>query len=406
MNRLAAARNGPLTAAVAAVVLIALVGCAADAPDGTPAANGGGGDGELGVLTGPLTAFVHDRSVTLRWEEDEYKYHCLTLTQPRAGKSPVETTFCPTAKSAQTTVTIGDKPGVASVDYAWTATKGFAQGPAFWTLKGSVAPPGTTKMDPVAEGTIELGPHFNGPCATAQASATGLEEWHAAPPVTLAIDVALTTAARQTVEIITPEILVDHVTAAGSAAPGGTLSFSYTFDTAGMYVVEVNNTGGGAILNCAVYVGAAIPLIAVEVEGGAGLAKEPSEAQLASMRDKLLALTNAERATVGAGPLVLSDALNEIAQYHSNNMASQGFFAHVDPQGQGPGDRAKLFGFNGPVGENLANHSSIEGAHNGLFWSAGHRSNMLEPSWGRVGFGIGKSKNGNNLLVTENFSTP
>ena len=48
------------------------------------------------VLTGPLTARVKNRAVLLQWEEDEYQYHCLTLTQDRPGKTkPAELVICP-----------------------------------------------------------------------------------------------------------------------------------------------------------------------------------------------------------------------------------------------------------------------------------------------------------------------
>jgi uncharacterized protein YkwD len=102
----------------------------------------------------------------------------------------------------------------------------------------------------------------------------------------------------------------------------------------------------------------------------------------------------------------LNDKLNEIAQYHSDNMSKLDFFGHTDPMGMGPGERAKEFGFTDPIGENIAMDSSVEGAHNGLFWSAAHRSNMLGKTWGRVGFGFAKSAKDKSILVTENFSTP
>ncbi len=353
--------------------------------------------------TGPLLVDVKDRAVTFRWEEDEFLSHCLVFRQQKSGATkPVEVLLCP-KKPAQTTVTIGDGQATG-VDYPWTAMAGFQQGPATWELRGGDQL--GWAATPVSSGNLNLGPHFNGPCVSQQAKATGLQEWHAKAPVKLDVSVKLGVAVRQTVEVSTPEIWVDSIPTQGSTSPGGTLQFAYTFDTPGMYTVEVNDLGGGAVLNCAVYVGAAVPLVPVEVSGGKGLAAAPSADQLASMRQKLLALVNAERATVGLAPLQLNDKLNEIAQYHSDNMSKLKFFGHTDPMGMGPGERAAKFGFTDAIGENIAMDMSVEGAHNGLFWSAGHRSNMLGKTWGRAGFGFAKAGDGPSLLVTENFSTP
>jgi hypothetical protein len=389
----------------------AALGASACATDGTAppstttdATAGDATDVSSAPWTGPLQVDVQDRAVTLRWDEDEFLSHCLVLRQQKPGAAkPVEVILCPKKKAAQTTVTIGDGQA-AEADFPWTAVSGFKAGPATWELRGGDQLGWATT--PVSSGSLTLGPHFNGPCVSTNAKATGLQEWHAKAPVKLDVSVKLGVAVRKTVDVSTPEIWVDSVETQGSTAAGGTLQFSYTFDTPGMYTVEVNDLGGGAVLNCAVYVGAAVPLVPVEVGGGLGLAAPPSADQLKVMRVKLLKLVNAERATVGLGPLQLNDKLNEIAQYHSDNMSKLDFFGHTDPMGMGPGERAKEFGFTDPIGENIAMDSSVEGAHNGLFWSAAHRSNMLGKTWGRVGFGFAKSAKDKSILVTENFSTP
>jgi uncharacterized protein YkwD len=278
----------------------------------------------------------------------------------------------------------------------------FTLGPATWTLRG-MSTLGGVKKD-VSSGSLRIGPHFNGACTSADAQTTGLIEWHKSPPVTLDVSVLLGTAARSDVAISTPGILVESVASSGGTAPGATLQFKYTFTQTGMYTVEVNNTGGGAIVNCAVYVGADVPLAPVEVDGGTGTNETPDAAKLATMRTKLLNLTNAERAKVGLAALAFDDKLHESAQFHSDDMSKNNYFAHVGPKGDGPGERAKMFGYSGGVGENIASALSIEGAHNGLYWSAAHRGNMLGKSWITVGFGIAKAANpSKNLLVTENF---
>ncbi|MSP90828.1 MAG: CAP domain-containing protein [Myxococcales bacterium] len=392
-----------------ACTIACMIACASPAPPisgsgGTGPGADAGSDSATAAPKALLSFQVKDRAVVFGWPEDEFLWHCLALTQLRTDRSkPVTMTACGNS-SGQPTITFGDL-GAPGVDYGWTATEDFRVGPATWALRGGYKQ--YEEKTDVGTGTLEIGTHFNGPCQGKDATSLGLAERHETGPVTVDATIKVGVAARANAEVITPEIWVDSVPLQGSVAAGGTSKLKYTFDTPGMYVVEVNDVGGGAILNCAVYVGPAVPLVAVEVAGGGGLAADPTPQQLAALRKKLLDLTNLERAKVTPplGPLALHDKLNEVAQYHSGNMAAEGFFAHTDKKGMGPGERAKLFGWSAGIGENIASNPSAEGAHNGLYWSAGHRANMLGKDWTLVGFGIAKQKNGANLLVTENFSS-
>lgn len=389
----------------AGLLCVGATGCGSDAPTSPGSADASVGDSSSDASgSGVLTVGVQDGQVVLGWPEDEYAYHCVVLQQQLPGATKMtEVSLC-NKDSGRLKIVLGKEPGKDGVDYALSGLGAFKVGAGKWTLKGGNKNWGVTPSV-IAQGPITLGPSFSGPCVSPDATFSGLQTWNAKAPVKMDISVQLAAgkAARQTVEICTPEVLVDSVTAQGSSAAGGKMTFSYTFDTAGMYTVEVNNPGGGAILNCAVYVAAAAPLIPVEVTGGAGLQTNPSEAQLAKYRQQLLDLTNAERAKVGAAPLTMQETLHQIAQYHSEDMGKVGYFAHDSPSGEGPGDRAAKFGWTKGIGENIASHGSIEGAHNGLFWSAGHRKNMLAKDWKVVGFGVAKAKDGTNMLVTENF---
>ncbi len=386
-------------AAIGVLVLITLAGCSDAASSATIAADAGS-DSAAGtqVGLGKLSVAVKNGQLTLGWPEDEWPIHCLIFHQDKAGKA-ADTTLC-SKETGQNSVTVGPEAGKNGADYAWTATKDFVEGSATWQLRGGDTW-GNTPHN-VAKGTAVIGPRFDGPCTSAATTATGLEQWHPTGPAKLEVTVKLGEAARPDIEFCTPEIWVDSVPAKGSPSPGGTITFSYTCDTPGMYTVEVNNTGGGAILNCAIYVGGALPFVSVSVSGGPGLQAKPDATQLASYRQKLLDLTNAERQKVGRPALQLNDTLNQMAQYHSEDMGDNGYFGHDSPSGEGPGERAKKFGWTKGVGENIASDGSIAGAHNGLFWSAGHRANMLS-TWSVVGFGIAKDAKGSNMLVTENF---
>lgn len=103
---------------------------------------------------------------------------------------------------------------------------------------------------------------------------------------------------------------------------------------------------------------------------------------------RMLELLNAERAKVGAPPLELDRELTELARAHSRDMWTRKYFAHEDPDGKSPFDRMDeadigyLF-----AGENLAMAPTVGLAHRGLMNSPGHRRNMLDPRFRKVGIG-------------------
>ena len=105
--------------------------------------------------------------------------------------------------------------------------------------------------------------------------------------------------------------------------------------------------------------------------------------------EKMLVLVNEERAKVGAPPLVMNEKLRQVARAHSEDMWARSYFAHVDPDGNDPFDRMRAAGITfGTAGENLALAHTLERAHDGLMNSPGHRRNILDPSFHKVGIGV------------------
>lgn len=104
---------------------------------------------------------------------------------------------------------------------------------------------------------------------------------------------------------------------------------------------------------------------------------------------RMLELVNAERAKVGVKPLVVDSTIVAVARAHSQDMWERGYFAHVNPDGEDPFDRMRKGGvrFN-TAGENLALAPTTELAHQGLMNSEGHRRNILDPEFGRIGIGV------------------
>ncbi len=104
---------------------------------------------------------------------------------------------------------------------------------------------------------------------------------------------------------------------------------------------------------------------------------------------KMLQLVNAERVQRGLNPLAPDPEITPVARAHSQDMFSRGYFSHYTPEGKDPFDRMKAAGIKYySAGENLALGQTLRICHEGLMNSPGHRANILNPSYGRLGIGI------------------
>ncbi|VVN82496.1 hypothetical protein PS858_05637 [Pseudomonas fluorescens] len=110
----------------------------------------------------------------------------------------------------------------------------------------------------------------------------------------------------------------------------------------------------------------------------------------------LLAQVNAARAKprlcgrqrfAAARPLAWNASLGAAAQGHSKAMAYGNYFAHRDPDGDTPADRARAAGFRGrQIGENIAaGQGSPSKAMAGWLASPGHCANLMSPMFTQVG---------------------
>lgn len=104
---------------------------------------------------------------------------------------------------------------------------------------------------------------------------------------------------------------------------------------------------------------------------------------------QMLELVNKARADAGVGPLVIDKDLTAVARAHSKDMFARGYFAHTNPDGKSPFDRMADYGISfQTAGENLAYAANVELAFKGLMNSPGHRANILEPDFHKVGMGV------------------
>ncbi len=118
---------------------------------------------------------------------------------------------------------------------------------------------------------------------------------------------------------------------------------------------------------------------------------------------KMLELVNRERAAAGLRPVAPDPEMTEVARLHSADMFARGYFAHQTPEGRSPFDRMAAAGVTyRTAGENLALAPTLSVAHTGLMNSPGHRANILQPAFGRLGIGI-MDGGRRGLMVTQNF---
>jgi uncharacterized protein YkwD len=105
--------------------------------------------------------------------------------------------------------------------------------------------------------------------------------------------------------------------------------------------------------------------------------------------NEMLDLINQARRAQGIKELTMDDKLRDLARSHSKDMFERSYFSHYTPEGLSPFDRIKQAGIAYLVaGENLALAPDTEHAHEGLMASTGHRENILNSNYNKVGIGV------------------
>jgi uncharacterized membrane protein required for colicin V production len=118
---------------------------------------------------------------------------------------------------------------------------------------------------------------------------------------------------------------------------------------------------------------------------------------------EMLQLVNTERASRGISPLKADLELTMVARKHSADMLARGYFSHYTPEGIDPFARMKKDNLRFlAAGENVALTQTLFLAHYGLMHSPGHRANILNPAFGRLGIGI-EDGGIHGLMITQDF---
>jgi uncharacterized protein YkwD len=131
----------------------------------------------------------------------------------------------------------------------------------------------------------------------------------------------------------------------------------------------------------------------------------PGQAQFAA---DVLAIVNTERNNMGLAPVVGDGPAAKVAFDFAVDMVQRAFFDHLNPECEDPGVRLTRAGIGwSTYGENIAQGQTTP-AQVMAAWmaSAGHRANILNPAFQRLGVGVHDDGAGGPLTWVQVFFTP
>lgn len=159
----------------------------------------------------------------------------------------------------------------------------------------------------------------------------------------------------------------------------------YLLERTSWFEARINTIFGGLIEESLTY---------LTVEPGARESVELQVDDLVLTTDEvseseMFGIVNEERVKRGINELILRDELVPIARAHAQDMWHRAYFGHYSPEGEDVGKRLENAKVNYMVaGENLALAPTVQTAHTGLMNSEGHRKNILDPEFKRIGIGV------------------
>ena len=104
---------------------------------------------------------------------------------------------------------------------------------------------------------------------------------------------------------------------------------------------------------------------------------------------RMLDLVNTARTSAGLKPLQADMALVRLARLKAQDMIDKNYFDHTSPTYGSPFDMMRAAGVTYRyAGENLAGAPAVDVAHTNLMNSPGHRANILNVNFTKVGIGV------------------
>ncbi|WP_164779759.1 CAP domain-containing protein [Paenibacillus kobensis] len=124
--------------------------------------------------------------------------------------------------------------------------------------------------------------------------------------------------------------------------------------------------------------------------GGGGTSGGGTTGTASTQAKQVLDLVNAQRKNNGLGALTLDSALSNMALVKAKDMINNNYFDHNSPTYGSPFDMMKQFGISyRSAGENIAKgQTTAQQVMNDWMNSAGHRANILNSSYTKLGVGF------------------
>ena len=113
------------------------------------------------------------------------------------------------------------------------------------------------------------------------------------------------------------------------------------------------------------------------------------DSSVTSFESEVVRLVNDIRRQNGLSPLTQDWELSRVARYKSQDMRDKGYFSHTSPTYGSPFQMIRAFGLSyRTAGENIARgYSTPQAVVNGWMNSSGHRANILNASFTKIGVG-------------------
>ncbi len=114
-----------------------------------------------------------------------------------------------------------------------------------------------------------------------------------------------------------------------------------------------------------------------------------TNAAVRAYEQEVVRLVNAERTKHGLDALTEDWELSRVARYKSQDMHDRGYFSHTSPTYGSPFQMIRAFGLSyRTAGENIAmGYATPAAVVNGWMNSEGHRANILNASYTKIGVG-------------------
>ncbi|PYG90320.1 spore coat assembly protein SafA/uncharacterized YkwD family protein [Ruminiclostridium sufflavum DSM 19573] len=122
----------------------------------------------------------------------------------------------------------------------------------------------------------------------------------------------------------------------------------------------------------------------------------PDQSSVKTMEAEVMRLVNVERSKKGLQALKADWQISRVARYKSQDMINKKYFSHTSPTYGSPFKMLESFGIRfSSAGENIAYGQKTPAAvMKSWMGSAGHKANILSPSYTHIGVGLAKNSNG------------